>query len=595
MAKEAPEEIYTAAAVWRDTCLIGDGSLFAADSQLWTPELLDHIYDSVIGSPLTDSRTFSEKFREQLGADQNIVRLGAEVLAVYFLMCHRSAITSPKKRKNVEEVLGWANLDAPADGPIVAALNTSGPSHPGQFYLVRRDVQIGFLIQFARAVKVVGDAAERQRLLENPWELRDLMDSLNDQPPAMRHVLLHLLLPDYFERIASGGHKRLIVDTYQALADPEVDDDDERLLSIRRELVRLLDCPIDFYQAPLKGTWGDPPRNDGMDPLQALELKRQLVLYGPPGTSKTYEARKIAENLIHRHALKTWGPVDYFRRQHDIEQCIQTHVRRLQLHPAYSYEEFIRGLRLHNGQTVYQPGYLLQLTEQIESSAGTELGEFPWILILDELNRADLSRVFGEAFSALEDRDHAVELAGVEPNETPVKLKLPENLFIIGTMNLIDQSLEQIDFALRRRFLWQLSDFDPARLIEVLEERWNSREIAERYPWEKVNSDMEVFASRAVQLNERIADSGLLGVDYKIGHTYFFDIVGLLEKADYLHRKNRSARFLFNGAVPLAPVEALWEMSLAPLLNQYLQGIDADARLAELGQLKSVFLQLPPR
>lgn len=73
----------------------------------------------------------------------------------------------------------------------------------------------------------------------------------------------------------------------------------------------------------------------------------------------------------------------------------------------------------------------------------------------------------GEAFSVLEDRDSPVELPGVEPGEPISTLQLPEHLFVIGTMNLIDQSLEQIDFALRRRFFWQRSSFDSTRLEEV--------------------------------------------------------------------------------------------------------------------------------
>ena len=128
----------------------------------------------------------------------------------------------------------------------------------------------------------------------------------------------------------------------------------------------------------------------------------------------------------------------------------------------------------------------------------------------------------------------------------PSTLQLPEHLFVIGTMNLIDQSLEQIDFALRRRFLWQRSSFDAVRLAEVLPELWQETSASKRYSWDRISEEMQTFIGRASELNKQIAASPLLGRDFEIGHTYFFKIVGLLERADYLHRKNRASRFLWS-------------------------------------------------
>jgi 5-methylcytosine-specific restriction protein B len=159
-------------------------------------------------------------------------------------------------------------------------------------------------------------------------------------------------------------------------------------------------------------------------------------------------------------------------------------------------------------------------------------------------------------------------------------------------MNLIDQSLEQIDFALRRRFLWQRSSFDPARLAAVLPELWAKTATGERYRWERIAAEVQTFIDRAEQLNEQIAESPLLGRDYEIGHTYFFKVVGLLERADYLHRKHRASRFLWNKrGEPLTPVRDLWNLSLEPLIDQYLQGVDAESRAAERARLGRVFLR----
>jgi 5-methylcytosine-specific restriction enzyme B len=101
-------------------------------------------------------------------------------------------------------------------------------------------------------------------------------------------------------------------------------------------------------------------------------------------------------------------------------------------------------------------------------------------------------------------------------------LRLPEHLFVIGTMNLIDQSLEQIDFALRRRFLWHRSGFDAGRLAEVLPILWEQGSESGRHDWDRVSEDMRVLVERTSELNHQITESPLLGRDFEIGHTDFF-------------------------------------------------------------------------
>lgn len=580
---------------WREQCLLDDSSLLFDDEQVWTPENLALLYHNVIEAPLEDDRSFLEKYKEQLQGSRELVLLGAEAMVVYYLFAWIGAVTAQTKRERVNEVLSWAGEQLDANSAIWRAF-AEGIGHPGQYYLVRMELQIGFIVDFARRLKEE-PAERRHEILDDPWRLRDFMDAGTDEEttPGMRHVLLHLLQPDYFERIASGPHKQSIASTYAGFVEDGEADLDERLLTIRERLEELLKRPrkkVDFYEPPLEGTWGAGRPGDGTDPLDALELQRQLVIFGPPGTSKTYEAKQMARQIIRRAAMRQWGPVAYFERQDELERVIDSHVRRLQLHPAYSYEEFIRGLRLRDNKTVYEDGYLLRLVGDInnEKDAADEQA-LPWVLILDELNRADLSRVFGEAFSVLEDRDSPVELPGAEPGEPMRTLQLPEHLFVIGTMNLIDQSLEQIDFALRRRFLWQPSRFDASRLAAVLPELWAKTNASARYDWERISGEMQTFIERASLLNKQIAASPLLGRDYEIGHTYFFTVVRLLDRADYLHRKNRASRFLWNKrGEPLSPVRDLWRLSLEPLIDQYLQGVEPDLRAEERRRLERVFL-----
>jgi 5-methylcytosine-specific restriction protein B len=583
---------------WRERCLLEDGSLLFEDQQVWTPENLARLYHNVIEAPLEDKRTFLEKLREQLEGDRGLVLLGAEVMAIYYLVVWIGGVRPVTKRERVNEVLSWAGEQLAEDSAVWRAFD-QGILHPGQYFLVRVDVQIGFLVDFARRLKQQ-PVEKRREILDDPWQLRDFMDATDDETtPAMRHILLHLLHPDTFERIASGTHKKSIASTYDGFVEDGETDLDEQLLTIRERLEALLKKPrtqVDFYEPPLKGTWGADRVGDETDSIDALQLQKQLVIFGPPGTSKTYEAKQLAKQIIRRAAMRRWGPVAYFERHDELERIIPAHVRRLQLHPAYSYEEFIRGLRLRDGKTVYEDGYLLRLVKEIEVETMSDGKEpLPWVLILDEMNRADLSRVFGETFSVLEDRDSPVELPGAGADEPISKLQLPEHLFVIGTMNLIDQSLEQIDFALRRRFLWQRSSFDALRLDEVLSELWQQTGTSAHYSWDRISEEMQIFIARASKLNEQIAVSPLLGRDFEIGHTYFFKIVGLLERADYLQRKYRASRFLWSRrGEPLPPVRDLWRLSLEPLIDQYLQGVDPESRHAERERLEGVFLRGQP-
>lgn len=580
---------------WRDRCLIENGSLLFEEQPVWTTDNLARLYHNVIEAPLVDSRSFREKFREQLEGDRGLVRLGAEVMAVYYLFVWTGAVTATTKRERVNEVLSWAGEQLTTDSPTRRAF-AEGIGHPGQYYLQRIDLQIGFIIDFARRLKEQ-PTEKRREILDDPWQLRDFMDATDAETTlAMRHVLLHLLHPDTFERIASGTHKRRIASTFEDFVEDNESDLDEQLLTIRERLEALLNMPrtqVDFYEPPLEDTWGAGGGGDGTDSIDAVELQKQLVIFGPPGTSKTYEAKELANQVIRRAAMRQWGTAAYFERQEELDEIVAAHIRRLQLHPAYSYEEFIRGLRLRDNKTTYEDGYLLRLVREIEDEAAPDSeAPLPWVLILDELNRADLSRVLGEAFSVLEDRGSPVDLPGAEPGEPTRSLQLPEHLVVIGTMNLIDQSLEQIDFALRRRFLWQRSGFDAQRLAEVLPDLWRQTSAGERYSWARISEDIQTFIARASELNEEIAASPLLGRDFEIGHTYFFKITGLLERAEYLHRRNRARQFLWSKrGDPLSPVRDLWRMSLEPLIDQYLQGVDAESRDVELARLEGVFLR----
>lgn len=581
--------IYEAADAFRNNCLLRDGSLLFEQASLWRPELLDSIHKAFVATPDEGDRSFIDKFRDQIKpAGTDVIRLAAELLAVYFLF--PSNVGGFRKRQVVNEVLDWSGDNLP-ENHLVSMAFEHGIGSGGQGYNTRRPFEIAFLIEFAKAWKAL--PTEQQQVAANdPWKFQGLVDGTEDaESKQLRHMLLHLLFPDSFERIASGNHKRRVIAAFTGLVQDEHEDEDRQLLAIRQGLETLMPGKtLDFYWSPLEAAWYDSSEGGLADgaPLEIIQHKKQVVLYGPPGTGKTYRAKRLAERIIRSSALVTMGPARYFQSQPVIENALKSNIHRLQLHPAYSYEDFVRGLHVSaNGATEYRPGYLLRLIEAINKEPRES--RLPHILILDEMNRTDLSRMLGECFSLLEDRNQTNELPAHNGEGATFTLRIPDDLFVIGTMNLIDQSVEQIDFALRRRFLWMLCPFDAEALMGAAESRWT--ELKSGLDWSRVEADFRKLAGAATALNREIHDSPLLGAQYEIGHTYLLDVVVFLR--NFLGpRPTRKHNYLWNRrGDALEPVIQVWSLSIRPLLEQYLAGLDANARNAELERLSKVLLK----
>ncbi|MEG4106929.1 AAA family ATPase [Microcoleus sp. S13_C5] len=160
--------------------------------------------------------------------------------------------------------------------------------------------------------------------------------------------------------------------------------------------------------------------------IHAINRKGQTIIQGPPGTGKTFLAQKLAQHLI--------GGGDGFS---DI----------IQFHPAYTYEDFIQGIRpqSQDGQLTYPivPGRFLEFCEKAEVCEDT------CVIIIDEINRANLSQVFGELMYLLDDRQDTKRFITLASGQ---KFRIPTNVRIIGTMNTADRSIALVDQALRRRF-----------------------------------------------------------------------------------------------------------------------------------------------
>ncbi|MFM0191369.1 AAA family ATPase [Paraburkholderia nemoris] len=584
------EPIYIAGLRLLSHCLQGEGSLIRGDERLWTIENLETIHRVFVAAPDVGDRNFIEKFEDQIKpAGPDVCRLAAEILAVYFLF--PSNVGETRKKELVGLVLGWGGDTLPKDCILDEALK-QGIGSGGQGYNTRRPFEIAFFVEFALAWKRLPEDT-RAHAVSNPESFREIVDATSEDASKkqLRHMLLHILFPEYFERIASSDHKRRIAIAFASLlSETATEDIDARLFDIREKLVEVLDTnEIDFYWSPLVEVWSDSSDfNDGMAPTDALRHKKQIVLYGPPGTGKTHLAKELARRLIRSAFLSKLPAKQYFSKAKsgEIDREIEKRVHRLQLHPAYGYEDFVRGLHIGaGGATEYRLGYLPNLIKEVDADDS----EIPHVLVLDEINRTDLSRTLGECFSLLEDRDAPIELPGRDSAGTSMTLRIPGNLFVVGTMNLIDQSIEQMDFALRRRFLWVLCSFNAQALLSAAEEKWH------RHPcnisWETVEADFVKLAGAATSLNRAIHESPLLGAQYEIGHTYLLDTVAFLRDdmgtrpQTFLWRKDGKAK---------RPVEQLWELSLRPLVEEYLSGLDAKTCEVEVKRLSATFLSVKP-
>lgn len=242
-----------------------------------------------------------------------------------------------------------------------------------------------------------------------------------------------------------------------------------------------------------------------------MVYKKAIILYGPPGTGKTYSAEKIAQVIIIRNLLENKKYIkSFFKNEKDF---FKSRIHHKQLHPNYTYEDFIIGIQIDGGKTKPKTGDLFDIIKKTNDDT------LPHVLILDEINRVDLSRLFGELFSAIENRDKEIELS-----IPGFSLKIPENLYFIGTMNEIDFSLERIDFALRRRFGWYPKKFDSDSLKEIIEYKMEVKKI------DLKEDEIEDFISRCIKLNEYISEKiPELGKEYEVGHTFFAELVDIYD------------------------------------------------------------------
>ncbi|MDQ3655047.1 MAG: AAA family ATPase [Chloroflexota bacterium] len=228
---------------------------------------------------------------------------------------------------------------------------------------------------------------------------------------------------------------------------------------------------------------------------ELLSEKGQLIFEGPPGSGKTF----VAEHFAH-----------WFTGQ-SLDGGSSDHVEIVQFHQSYGYEDFVQGIRPETsatGQLTYnvRDGIFLDMCRRAKDRPGEN-----FVLLIDEINRGNISRIFGELLLLLEYRNKRARLpyaTGSDPY-----ISIPKNLFIIGTMNSADRSLAQVDYALRRRFYFVR--FMPIENGEAtVLARWLQAQHLDDPGQQRV-------LAQFVALNRKVSEH--LSPDFQIGHSYFMN------------------------------------------------------------------------
>jgi MoxR-like ATPase len=568
------EPVYTVFRQFLQRCLVEDHSLLWPEAEVWTIPALEQMRRRFVEVFLTGRLTFREKMESQLsGAPGEVWALAADCFYVYGL---------PTRTLRFDTKQGWvdwaarhAGMELPGpDSPIWEPLR-DGFAVTGQKYHLKH-AQLRLLTLLALEVKA---ARDRSGVVNSPLLLRDVLDGILEEIPLkidraydLRNAILHMAFPEVYEAILSNRDKDAILQYYSRQASlPLAEDRDEALGQLRAALEPLLSNlgrPFDFNQ-DLREEWKpstglleramqeqvarartlrepvtDWPVTEDPDVrkvLAALRLSKNVILYGPPGTGKTYIAHKVARSLVQPDA-----------------QPLENYAWWVTLHASYSYEDFVEGLRpvvsgrrrreesgpgdgvsaesregspatAGAGAVAYEvrPGVFREVCEKARRDPS-----HTYVLIIDEINRANLARILGELITLIEDDKRGILSARLP--YSGIHLTVPSNLLLLGTMNTADRSIALLDAALRRRFAFVEIGPRP----DLLEGAMVETEEA------VLHLDKLLRA-----LNDAIRRT--LGVDHQIGHSYFLKVA----------RAAPEDR--------LAVLELVWNNQVLPLLTEY--------------------------
>lgn len=216
-----------------------------------------------------------------------------------------------------------------------------------------------------------------------------------------------------------------------------------------------------------------------------LRIKKNIIIQGAPGVGKTFAAKRIAFSMM---GVK------------DVER-----VMMVQFHQSYSYEDFIMGFRPSTDGFELKRGAFYNFCKKAEID-----GDNDYFFIIDEINRGNLSKIFGELFMLIENDKRGVSLQLLYSDE---KFSVPKNIYIIGMMNTADRSLAMLDYALRRRFAF--FEIKPGFTTDGFR----------KYRMSLENEKFDKLIACVESLNNAISNDESLGDGFCIGHSYFCNLL----------------------------------------------------------------------
>ncbi len=523
--------------------IISSKSLIWLDKNIWTLENLYKIKESYMDNPIQGSDFWTKLFDQINDLNDECWKIFGDSFFVYTLP---SVSLKPKtKYSYIKKIADHKNFTiADFNDEKWDILNQGFVNTSRQYHL--KYPQLSMLFLFVIKAK---EKSNTKQFLSNHKAVREeLYSILNNSEPSFRsygmlNSILHLGYPKYYERIISNSGKEKVYKYYKDRIDDKIDNNeniDEKIFKIRKSFeeneFKNKEQEFDFFLPSIRNSWEEKNntnsenedsseyQNDEIeesyidDPfinklIIKLRRNKQMIFHGPPGTGKTYYAIKLAKNILAQE--------NYQKNYNDLTKNEKNKIeastnigtsnneyhnffRMCTFHPSYGYEEFIEGYRPEvskDGKAIFQlkDGIFKKISKDALNNP-----DKTYLLLIDEINRGNIPSIFGELITLIEpekrwqfDKEQGLTLTLSASKDL---FTVPENLYIVGTMNTADKSIALLDTALRRRFGFE--EFMPRP--ELL-----SSEIIK-------DINLENFLT---ELNNRITKT--LSRNLQIGHSYF--------------------------------------------------------------------------